>query len=230
MSDFAPPTDHGDLLEVLPDVYWLQGTVRMGPGMTINRVMTVLQHEGELTVVNAVRPSDPAVLDALGEVKHVVKIGMHGMDDAWFRAHYGARYWAAEGVEGADVVLGPDTEQPVPWMRTFRFEHTQQPELALLLDRDEGVLVTCDCVQHWPDTQRCSLFAKGLTRAMGFTARTAQIGPPWHKIQTPEGGSLRADFERLAALPFAHLVSGHGAPLMGTARQELQSTVAAVFR
>ncbi len=229
MSDFAAAMPHGELVEIVPDVFWMQGSVRMGPGMTINRVMTVLRHEGELTVVNAIRPSDPSVLDRLGKVTNLLKIGTHGMDDAWYRSHYGAALWAFEGAVGADRVLGADTEQPLPWLSTFAFEHTNKPELALLADRGAGVLITCDSVQNWPDTQRCSLLAKALTPLMGFTARPAQIGPPWRKMQTPKGGSLQQDFERLVALPFDHLIGGHGAPLQGGAKAALQATIKATF-
>lgn len=220
---------HGPLLEVFPDIFWMQGSVRMGPGVTINRVMVVLRHEGELTVVNAVRPSDPAVLDALGRVVNVVKLGMHGMDDPWYRSHYKAKLWAAAGVEGADVELGADTEQPVPWVRTFQFTLTKQPELALVADRAEGVLLTCDSVQNWPDTDLCSIPAKAVTYAMGFNARPAQIGPPWRRMQTPEGGTLRYDFERLVEMPFDHLIGGHGKPLVGGAKEALRATVEATF-
>ena len=105
MSEFPASMPHDALQEVLPGVHWMLGSVRMGPAMVLNRGMVVLEHEGELTVINAIRPSDPGELDALGRVVRVVKIGMHGMDDAWYRDHYDAPLWAAAGVEGADVVV-----------------------------------------------------------------------------------------------------------------------------
>jgi hypothetical protein len=64
---------------------------------------------------------------------------------------------------------------------------------------------------------------------MGFLKRPAQIGPPWLKMMTPENGTLRSDFERLASLNFAHLVGAHGAPLMNTAKQDLAATIEATF-
>lgn len=234
MSTHPAPTPHGELQELFEGVYWLQGTVRMGPGVVINRVMVVLRDdtggdEPELTVVNAIRPKDPSMLDRLGRVTKVVKLGTHGMDDAWFRDHYGAARWRARGMEDVDVELGPDTPQPVSWVRTFAFSLTDTPELALLADRADGLLITCDSVQNWPDTERCSLLAKGVSHVMGFTARPAQIGPPWRKRQTPRGGSLRPDFERLLELPFDHLLAGHGKPLIGGAKQALRDTVRDTF-
>lgn len=223
------PMPHGEPQALVEDVFWMLGSVRMAPGVVINRTMVILRHAGELTLINAIRPGDPAVLDALGAVKHIVRIGTHGMDDAWFAEHYGATTWAPEGLP-ADRMLGPATEQPVPWMKTFRFAHTNTPELAILLDRDAGVLVTCDSVQNWPDTEGCSAMAKVATWAMGFNARPAQIGPPWRKRQTPEGGSLRPDYCALLKMDFDHLVGGHGKPLMGGAKEALRATVEATFQ
>lgn len=220
---------HGEPQELLPEVFWLQGTVRMGPGVIINRIMTIVRHEGELTLINAIRPTDPAILDALGTVRNVVKIGVHGMDDAWFADHYGATLWAPEGLPGADKTLVPDGDVPVPFLKVFAFELTKKPELAVLVEQGEGLLVTCDSVQNWPNTERCSLLAKGVTWAFGFTARPAQIGPPWRKLMTPDGGSLEPDFRRLVDLPFDHLVGGHGAPLVQGAREALRATVDATF-
>lgn len=219
---------HGDPTPLCDDVWWMLGTVRMAPGVVINRTMVVLRHQGELTLVNAIRPQDPSVLDGLGTVRNVVRVGTHGMDDAWFAEHYGATTWAPEGYP-CDKVLGPATEQPVPWMKTFRFAHTNTPELALWLDRGDGVLVTCDAIQNWPDTDRCSALAKVATWAMGFNARPAQIGPPWRKRQTPEGGSLRPDYCALLRFEFDTLVGGHGKPLVGGAKQALRETVQATF-
>lgn len=146
---------------------------------------------------------------------------LHGMDDAWFLDHCGATCWALPGVDPDDL--------PVPWLSLFTFQDTVQPEAALIADRDGGVLLCCDSVQSWPDLDGCSTLAKGMTVAMGFNKRPANIGPPWKKIQTPAGGSLRADFERLLDQPFDSMIGGHGKPLKGGAKAALTKTVQAVF-
>jgi len=46
---------------------------------------------------------------------------------------------------------------------------------------------------------------------------------------TPEGGTLRPDFERLVALPFEHLIGGHGGLCRGDARLRLRETITRVF-
>lgn len=229
---FPEPFPHGELQPAFTDIHVLVGSVSMGPGVRIARMMAVLVHEGELTLVNAIRPDDAGrqALDALGRVAHVVKIGTHGMDDPWYVETYGATRWALPEVEleGPVERLAED-HLPVPWLELFRYEQPTKPEAALIADRDGGVLITCDSVQSWPDLEQCSLLAKPVTVLMGFTKRPAVIGPPWLKMVTPEGGSLKSDFDRLLERPFRHLIGGHGKPLRDTAKDELTATVAATF-
>lgn len=58
-----------------------------------SRHMTAVRECNALTLINSIRLDDAglAQLDALGRVAHVVKIGsLHGRDDAFYKAHYGA--------------------------------------------------------------------------------------------------------------------------------------------
>lgn len=237
MTDrFQPVVEpHGPLEPIFTGVHRVRGSTRMGPGVRIPRNMVVIAHEGALTLVNAVRlrPAAEAGLDALGAVQHVVKIGTHGMDDAYYKDRYGAKLWALPGARLADGLLADETlavDAPLPFPdgRLFVFEHTLAPEAALLLERDGGVLITCDSVQHWSDTSGCSPLARVVARLMGFV-KPAQIGPPWRKRMTPEGGTLRPDFERLAALPFIHLIGGHGDVLRDHAPERLAETITRVY-
>jgi len=229
LADLMP---HGSLQRLSADIHWLRGSVRMGPGIRIPRLMVVLRHEGQLTLINAVRVDEraQAALAELGTIAHVVRIGTHGMDDDWYADVHGATRWAMPGVDlqGAVERLSAD-HLPVPWLSLFRFEHTNDPEAALLADRDGGVLVTCDSLQSWPDLQGCSLLAKPLTVAMGFTRRPVIIGGPWARRMTPAGGSLEPDYRRLLQLPFRHLVGGHGAPCLDRAPEEIRATVDATW-
>ncbi len=237
MADsFAPQEPHGPIVELIPDAFYVTGAVRMAPLVRITRNMVVVRHGDELTVVSPVRLSDEGMadLDKLGRVTHVIKIGTHGMDDAWYLDRYeSAQYWALEGAKlpaglTADVAMKDGTTLPIPDTRLFVFADTRQPEAAILLERDGGLLVTCDSVQHWVDTEGCSLLAKPMTRAMGFM-KPAQIGPPWRKMMTPKGGTLRPDFERLADLKFDRLIGGHGAPLKAGANRLLRETITRVY-
>jgi len=236
MNAKFPPVlgPQGALEPIFTDVHRVWGSVKLAPPIRITRNMVVITHGGELSIIGAVRlrTAEEKRLEALGEIKHLIKLGTHGMDDAYYRDRYGAKLWAlpkARLTEGltVDEELRED-RLPVPDAKLFVFEHTVAPEAALLLERDGGVLITCDSVQHWTNTAGCSLMAKLATRFMGFM-KPAQIGPPWRKAMTPEGGSLQPDFERLAALPFAHLVGGHGGVLRDQARERLAETILRVY-
>ena len=227
---------HADLEEIAPGVHWVQGSAVMGPGIRISRNMTVVVHEGIVTVINAVRLDDAGErrLAELGKVEHVVKIGwVHGMDDPYYLERYGAAYWtlpngARDQDPKATETLAAD-HLPFPDGELFAFQQTKKPEAALLVKRAGGTLVTCDSAQNWPDTRGCSFPAKIVTHLMGFTKRPAQIGPMWRKGMTPQGGSLKSDFERMARLDFDQLIGAHGSPLRSGARQALEATVAATY-
>lgn len=236
MSEHPRVLPHGDIEEIAEGVYWVQGSAIMGPGVRIPRNMTIVVHDGVVTVVNAVRLDDAGEkrLAELGDLKHVVKIGwVHGMDDPYYLEKFGAAYWALPS--GAREKDPKPTETlaaghlPFPDCELFAFEKTNKPEGALLVKRAGGILITCDSAQNWPDTSGCSLLAKVATKVMGFTSRPAQIGPPWRKGMTPQGGSLKSDFERMAGLEFDKLIGAHGGPLRSGARQALEATVAATF-
>ena len=171
--------------------------------------MVILRHGGELTVINSVRldAEGESALDALGKVTHVMKIGFHSMDDAYYVDRYEAKMWTV-----GDGSLSEDSQLPFPDARVFMFKQTVVPEAALLVEREGGLLITCDSVQHWVPKEVMSRAAKIVTRLIGFQ-QPAQIGPPWRKKQTPPDGSLKSDFERLADLPFQCLIGGHGGQL-----------------
>jgi hypothetical protein len=48
-------------------------------------------------------------------------------------------------------------------------------------------------------------------------------------VSREPGGSLRKDFERLAELPFEHVMGGHGEPAKGGANALLRATITRVF-
>ncbi|MFO0572063.1 MAG: hypothetical protein U0263_40950 [Polyangiaceae bacterium] len=224
MSAHPAAEPHGPIQEFGADLFWVRGSVKMGPAVRIPRNMFIVRSGDELTLISAVRlsPEGETELERLGRVRNVVKLGFfHGMDDAYTVERFGAAYWSLPGGSRPkepkpDRELTPSS-LPFEDAELFAFEKTRKKEAAILLKREGGVLLTCDSVQSWPDTSGCSPVAKLVTHFMGFTKRPAQIGPPWRKGMTPPGGSLRGDFERLAALDFKHLIGAHGAPLRDTA-------------
>lgn len=230
---FAPVEPHGSLEPLFDDVWRVIGSVVMMPLMRISRNMVVVRRGGELTLFNAVRLDDAglAALEALGEVQHVVRMGVHGMDDAFYVDRYGARRWAMPGMDPLDegqpnAVLGAEG-MPFDDAELFSFEQTKAPEGAVLVGND-ALLLTCDSVQHWEPMPFASLPARLATKLMGFD-KPAQVGPPWRKMMTPDGGSLRPDFDRLVGLPFKHLVGGHGGLLRDDGPEVLGESIVRNF-
>lgn len=81
---------HGALTEVADGVHCVRGSFPMGPGVRIGRTMTVLRGDDGLVVLNAVRLSASAQqeLDALGPVKHLIKLSdSHFIDEPFYADH-----------------------------------------------------------------------------------------------------------------------------------------------
>ena len=236
MTDHAHVQPHGSIEEIDDGVFWVQGSARLAPGMRLMRNMAIVRNGDDLTVISPVRrsPAGEAELEQLGTVRHVVKIGfMYGIDDAYYIERFGATYWALPGGTRPQDPT-PDNELrpgslPINDAELFEFHDAINKEGALLVRRAGGILITCDAVPHWSNTKGCSPPPRLVAHLIGFRPRPAQIGPPWRKRMTPKGGSLKSDFERLAALDFSHLISGHGQPLRDTAKQDLIATVEATF-
>src|SRR5262249_16450451 len=100
--------------------------------------MTVLRQNGELALLNTVRLSDEGLreLDALGRVRHVMRLGaFHGRDDQFYRDRYGATLWAlprtaAHDGQSADRELAAGELLPVEGI-VFVFTTSRLPEAAI---------------------------------------------------------------------------------------------------
>ncbi len=231
MSPFADPWPHGGIDEIFPDVFLVRGTFRNGPGISIGRNMIVLRDGDALTVANAVRltPDGERALDRLGTVRHLVRLGFfHTRDDPYYRDRYSPTCWSSLPPDASTERLADGGASPSGRAQVFSFTKANRGEAALLVTQPAGnLLVTCDSVQHWPDTSGCSFIGGLACRALGFLRNRATIGPIWMKEMT--GGqpqALRPDFERLLAQDFAHLVSAHGNVLRDTARADLRRSCA----
>lgn len=236
MSEIGPVMPHGALSEVFPGVFLVTGTSRptfAGSAWQFSRNMTVVRDGHELTVINSVRLDEAglAELDALGRVKNVAKLGaFHGMDDRFYVERYGATQWGLagmthEGEREADRVLSIDGELPLAGASLFVFETSQQPEGLLLLEREGGILISCDSLQNWAEVDR--FFSDESAAKMvelGFI-QPANVGPGWRMACKPEA----KDFARLKALAFRHLLPAHGTPIRGDAHTQFAATFAREF-
>lgn len=231
MNDFAPATAHGPIEAVFPNVHMVTGTVRMGFAMVVTRNMTIVRQGAELTVLNAVRlsPEGEAALDALGTVKHVLRLGnFHGMDDPYYVHRYGAKLWSPPGMKPGAVAPTDELKPgscPIEGATVFLFEKGRVPEAALVLPQDGGVLIPCDAYQNWTTFAGCSWLIRITAPMMGFGP--THIGGPWTKGM---GLDVRADFTRLLELPFHHLIPAHGTVLRDTAKEGLRVAIEARFK
>ena len=236
MGELPPALPHGGIEEVFPDVFFVTGamkTVLMGRDWQFSRNMTIVRDAGALTLVNTVRLDEPGLteLEKLGAVANVVKIGsLHGRDDAFYVSRYGAKFWAAPGMEDEheltpDNELVPDGETPFAGCGVFAFRSTKLPELIIRVDRAGGILVAADALQNWVSPNAFfSDESRAMMTEMGFF-QSANLGPVWMQVNEPKA----ADFMKLRQLSFQHVLCGHGEPLRVDAKEAFCERIAKVF-
>lgn len=217
------PQPHGSITEILPSVFVVRGSYRFGPGMSIPRNMTIVRTGSDLTLINSVRLTQKgeAELTALGDIKHVVRLGYaHGLDDAYYSERFAVPLWGPNGMRHAeglsDTRLLSVSSGPIPGADPFVFKHAKQPEACMLLKQSGGILVTCDSYQFWPNYQGSTWLGHLSLRVLGFSGD--MIGPMWLKAV---GDDVRQDFAELMTLEFQHILSGHGSPVINDGKAAL---------
>lgn len=237
---FPPALPHGELRELFPDLFFVTGTTKLPIALPVRfgRNMTVVRQGERLILVNSVRLDDAglAALDRLGKVTDVIRLaGNHGSDDPFYADRYGAKVWVVRGqryTAGFDTrsettyftphgELDADGPLPIAGARLYVI-HSTPPEGLLVLDRDGGVCISGDCFQHWerPDPY-FNWLARPMMRMMGFL-KPHNIGPGWLKQCKPPTDELVGAL----ALPFAHVLTAHGEPVIGDAPAKYRAAVA----
>ncbi|MCD8521134.1 MAG: hypothetical protein LRY66_01395 [Saccharospirillaceae bacterium] len=235
LKNHAPAYPHGKIEQLFWDIFWVQGSIRIGPGMSMNRNMIIIRNRHELTLINPVRlnEAEERTLKKLGRVTHVFRLGdFHGLDDQYYVDKYQARFWCQHGqntykTPTADVHLKTRQALPFPNAELFIFEQAQYPEAALLLTKHKCLLTT-DSLQYLDNWNYTSLFSRLVLRVMGFKPGM-NIGKPWLKRATPKGKTLESDFNRLMNLDFDHLLAAHGSPLMNNAKTAVGEQLRQLF-
>jgi hypothetical protein len=236
-----PAQRHGEIREVLPNVFFVTGTMSM-PGLMpvrFSRNMTIVRDGERLILVNSVRLDEAGLkqLDKLGKVTDVLRLAaFHGMDDPFYKERYGARIWTLKGqryvagfdlnaapYHSADVEMDDATELPISGAKLYSIASTP-PEGLLLLERDGGILISGDCLQNWakPDAY-FSTFAKPMMRLMGFI-KPHNIGPAWLKHTKPPVKQLLGILD----VAFEHVLPAHGAPVQVGAKASYRPRIEAL--
>lgn len=231
-SEYPEACPHDPLQEVAPDIFFVGGAFQINRLVRLSRNMVIVRNGDELTLVNPIRLSSAGEkeLEALGTVKHIVRLGsFHGCDDPYVVARFGAEFWCQPDSNEypepkPDHKLATGGPLPISDAELFEFREIKKPECALLIKRGAGILITCDGLQHYGDFSRHSLVAKMMLPLMGF-GRRMLVGPIWLKYLTKSGGTVEPDFTRLLELPFDALISAHGTPLMTGAKAAVRTAV-----
>ena len=232
---YPPAYPHDQIQNLYPGVFLLRGSIKMGPGMRMNRNMIILQSGPEIILINPVRMNEEglAALDLLGKVSKIIRLGdFHGLDDEFYLDRYKCEFWAQPGQEtykspNPTKTISASTTGPIKNSEFFIFESAIFPEAALLI-KEHKLLITTDSIQYHSDWNYFSWFTKFAFKLLGFKPGL-NIGGPWLKRVTPKGTTLKKDFEALLALDFDAVIAAHGALIENGAKELLETEISNVF-
>ena len=224
------------LVEILPDLFLLRGSIKLAPGLSIGRNMVVIRDGDELTLVGSVRmtPENEARVEDIGRVTNLVRIGLHGLDDAYTVSRFGCRFWCLAGTEGTYEQPPPDeifTESDgLPFLDAdlHRFEGIGISEAAIIWPKNGGVLITSDALQHYGDWRYFNAPSRLVHPLMGFS-RGMIVGPVWHRLLTVDETTLRASFDKLVARNFEHMIGLHGTLCRDLAKERIRAAMVREF-
>lgn len=229
MSNYSPVWPHGDIIKAFEGIYVVCGTnITHFEDMKIqhSRNMTIVECDGDLTLINTVRLNDKGLdeLDKLGTIKHVISIGaFHGRDDAFYLDRYKAKLWTVQANSSYHTThyLYDTDELPIKNGHFFMFKNSSPSEGFIYIDNNEGIIITCDSIKNWIRIDR---FFSEETAKMAMSdgeISKARISPIWLNAT----GLHKTDFDRLLKLKFKHLISAHGDILRDTAHHDIENSV-----
>jgi len=220
--DYPNALPHELPKQIADDVFVVHGCIKPSAVVRFTRNMTIVRDKGQLTLINAVRMNEAGLkaLEELGEVAHVLRLGpAHGMDDPFYVDRYQADFWSFEGgttYTEPKISKGLSEGGALPFSnaKLFAFNHTHEPEGAILLERtaerSKGMLLTCDAVQSYGDGYpQTNWLARRILPRIGFTQETL-IPKMWLKFAVKNQEGIKAEFKRLLTLDFEQLISAHG--------------------
>ena len=133
--DYPPAYPHGPLQPIGDDLFMVRGAIDFNRFVRLSRNMAVVRSGSELTLVNPVRLSEAGLreLDALGAVRHLVRLGsFHGSDDPFYMYRYKPLFWSQKGgkrykTPTPDRELTEGGELPFPGARLIAFSASLHP-------------------------------------------------------------------------------------------------------
>lgn len=234
---FPKATEHGDIKQMFEDVFFVQGSVNMGPGINISRNMIIVRQKNELTLISAVRLNEATLtqLESLGSVKHIVRLGayhlghMNGLDDDFYLNRYGAKHWLLPGMKQKNKTAEVETlsraNLPFANADLFVFSSSPMPEGLIIINWDGGIVISADSLQNWDRVDEFFSEQAGIMMKKAGFIQAANIGPEWMRANSPS----QENFEQVKNLVFCHLLPSHGQPLLNTARRDISTTIDKLF-
>ena len=234
MPNYSPAWPHSEIREIFPDIFFVMGTNKTHYNnfdLQHSRNMVIVRDGNKLSLINTVRLDDNglAALDNLGNVENVIRIGaFHGRDDAFYLDRYKAKLWAIKGMDHADEItadteLVTDGEMPFPGCYFFLFETSLFPEGVLVIDKEGGILVTCDSIKNWVKADEFFSEETAKLYQQKSYFGYANISEVWKQATDVQA----SDFESLKKLSFRHLISAHGEPLLNDAHEKITKGIIA---
>ena len=233
---YAPIYPHGDLEQIGDEIYVLRGSIKLNSIVRITRNMVLIREGDEVVLINPVRVSEGVLqqIARLGKIAHVVRTGaFHGIDDPFYVETFNATMWAQPGgvtytTPSIDQEITEATTLPFSRASIVTFKNTKEPEFALHIADRDGLLVTCDAIQHYGDYSYNNLPARLLLPFIGFPKETL-VGPIWIKVMATERGSLEDDLRQLLNLGFNRLIAAHGTLLESGAHAAVSTAIDKAF-
>jgi hypothetical protein len=239
-ANFAPVTEHGELTQVLDNVYVVHGSFNLGAGMRIGRTMTIVKSgDNDLTIISSIRVNESTEeeIKKLGTVKHLVRLAHgHGVDDAYYvKTFQPITYWSLEGMKTygsipkAEKFLTEeeDGEGPIPGMKVILFKNAAKPEGAIWIPNSGGTLITVDIIQNnITASEHANKMGKGVAYWGGFLGECRCV-PLWSMVN---GVNHLEELEKIIAWGFENFISAHGTPIVGGAKAQIEATVKKTFK
>lgn len=230
-NQYSPSWPHGAIRQIFDDVFFVTGTnIITYEGLRIqsSRNMVIIRENKNLTLINTVRLDEKGLkeLEKLGTIKNIIRIGaFHGRDDAFYKNRYNAKLWAFSTMDfdHGEIVDFDIKKQKLPIANSelFTFASTLKPEALILINKNGGILISCDSIKDWQEKDEFFDDNTYLMMEKAGSIGEAKIDSTWLSAMKPS----KKEIQKIANLKFEHLLSAHGEPLIQNAKMAVMRSI-----
>ncbi len=230
MKKYHKLLPHREVLEILPSVYSVTGTMRLFGLFQYSRNMVILKEGSDLAIVNPVRVNEFELnkIRKLGNIKHIFKIGrLHSVDVPFYMDKFSPKLWVSEGDDAlpeykADYFFNEYSVLPFMKIKVIPIASSKLPETILLVLSDGGCLLSCDAFVNMTTDPMANWLTGKLSKLL---PQPTFIGPNWIKLAKPP----KKEMLQVLDHKFSHLVSAHGPPVLNDAYEQLNQYLKAYY-